>query len=81
MRSDKVQPMPVSVMSGLILVLFEKNKYCANQISAVLEIVTSEFEKHKNLEPIMFDTALGKSGKIKRFEEFAVNEAIRNTIW
>ncbi|MEG0798735.1 MAG: hypothetical protein RR384_08115 [Acidaminococcaceae bacterium] len=76
MEREKSQPIPPVAMAGLILLMFERNKYCANQISAVLEMVTKAFEKHRNLEPIEFDTVLGKHSTIKAFEEFIIKDAI-----
>lgn len=68
-----LKPMNVIAMAGLILTLFEKNKYCANQIAAVIELVTKRFEEHRNLEPISFDNINGKVKEIKVFEAEANN--------
>lgn len=62
-------------MAGLILILFEQNKYCANQIAAVLEIVSRRFEEYKNLEPIMFETAQGRAREIICFEKSAIRKS------
>jgi len=66
---DKEKCSDVELMAGLILVLFEKNKYCANQIAAVFEIVERRVEKYKNLEPIIFEDFEGRANEIKSLRE------------
>ena len=72
------KPLDVRLMAGLILTIFEKNKYCANQITAVLEIIGMRVEKYKNLEPISFDDFEGKASEIRDLHTALEKNLIRS---
>lgn len=73
-KKSEVEYQPTE-MVGLILTLFEKNKYCANQIAAVLELLNRRFDEYKNLEPIKFETARGRAHEIICFEKSAIRKS------
>mgnify|MGYP005946014909 FL=1 len=73
-RKSSTPKLGLVEMAGLILTIFEKNEYCANQISAVLELINHRFEEYRNLEPIHFENINGKVKEIRAFEEAALNK-------
>lgn len=73
-RKSSTPKLGLVEMAGLILTIFEKNEYCANQIAAVLELINHRLEEYRNLEPIHFENINGKVKEIRVFEEAALNK-------
>ena len=70
---DENKPLSVLAMTGAILLLLEKNKYCSNQIEAVLELVAERTKQQKELEPIVFKDHSGKVKEIRVFQTEVAN--------
>lgn len=56
-------------MAGLILVEFEKNKYCATQISTVLGLLLKAYHQYKDIQPIEFSDSSGECELIQLYKE------------
>lgn len=70
-RKSSTPKLGLVEMAGLILTIFEKNEYCANQIAAVLELINHRLEEYQNLESIHFENINGKVKESSAFEEAA----------
>ncbi|MCH4157670.1 MAG: hypothetical protein LKF34_03600 [Acidaminococcaceae bacterium] len=64
----------ISIMAGLILMLFEKKQYCASEIDAVLKIIKKRVDHYKRLEPIEFWDSDGSAREIKEAQEEILNK-------
>ena len=67
-------------MAGIILMLFQKKKYCASEIDAVLEIIKKRVDHYKRLEPIEFWDSDGSAREIKEAQEEILNKYLSTVL-